>query len=432
MTRFSSGILWTFLLALSAPVPAHSQGWAPPGDDRQIDPCGLPDTSASGYRIASLTNWGYGYDSLRADLVRWSASPFVHIDSVGASVQNRALYLLTIEDTSAVSPARKRIWIHARTHPNEVQGTWVTNQIIALLLGDSPLAHRLRDSCVFNIMPMYNPDGVELRYPRENAHNIDIESNWSAVPGEPEVQVLRAQFTRLMTQPNPILVALNMHSSVSCTRYFVYHAAGGTSGLYATLEEDLIGRIRRNFPGGIEPYTYFVSWTTSAPTYYPESWFWYNYREGVLALTYEDRNCTAAGAFDSTARAILQGVGEFLGVISPTGVVASGPEPTGAYSLAQNYPNPFNPMTTIRYTVRGTGEQGLGVSDVRLVVYDLLGREVAELVNGRREAGSYEVRFSAKGGSAPRGDASALATGIYVYRLTAGPYVESRKMVLIR
>jgi hypothetical protein len=91
-------------------------------------------------------------------------------------------------------------------------------------------------------------------------------------------------------------------------------------------------------------------------------------------------------------------------------------------SLKQNYPNPFNPTTTIRYTVGGIRGQGLGISQVRLVVYDLLGREVAVLVNERKPPGSYEVRF----------DASALVSGVYMYCLKAGRYVESRTMLLLR
>ncbi len=96
-----------------------------------------------------------------------------------------------------------------------------------------------------------------------------------------------------------------------------------------------------------------------------------------------------------------------------------------AYSLGQNYPNPFNPRTGIRYSVpaaSGPDGQMPGVSDLKLVVYDLLGREVATLVNKTQQAGSYEVSF----------DGSGLASGVYVYRLTAGAFVQSRTMVLVR
>ena len=86
------------------------------------------------------------------------------------------------------------------------------------------------------------------------------------------------------------------------------------------------------------------------------------------------------------------------------------------------YPNPFNPSTTIAYTVGGTGGQGSGLSDVSLAVYDVLGREVAVLVDGKQPAGSYEVPF----------DASRLASGMYVYRLIAGSFIQSRRMLLLR
>ena len=85
------------------------------------------------------------------------------------------------------------------------------------------------------------------------------------------------------------------------------------------------------------------------------------------------------------------------------------------YSLDQNYPNPFNPTTVVSSQLPVT-------SDVRLVVYDVLGREMAILVNERRAAGTYKDSF----------DASGLASGIYLYRLTAGSFVRTRKMILVR
>ena len=93
------------------------------------------------------------------------------------------------------------------------------------------------------------------------------------------------------------------------------------------------------------------------------------------------------------------------------------------FALLQNYPNPFNPTTVIRYQLPAPGGvEGSGVGGVRLVVYDILGRELAVLVNEKKAPGSYEVRF----------DGSGLASGVYVYRLTAGNYAESRRMVLVK
>lgn len=91
--------------------------------------------------------------------------------------------------------------------------------------------------------------------------------------------------------------------------------------------------------------------------------------------------------------------------------------------LWQNYPNPFNPGSDIRYQIPAPrGAAGSEFRMVRLAVYDLLGREVAVLVNERKAPGSYTVRF----------DGSGLASGVYLCRMSAGPFVESRKMLLLR
>jgi hypothetical protein len=86
------------------------------------------------------------------------------------------------------------------------------------------------------------------------------------------------------------------------------------------------------------------------------------------------------------------------------------------FVLNQNFPNPFNPVTTISFTIPG----GMSENITTLKVYDVLGREAAELVNGRLLPGEHTVRF----------DASALAGGMYVYRLTSGSFVQTGKMVL--
>jgi hypothetical protein len=93
-------------------------------------------------------------------------------------------------------------------------------------------------------------------------------------------------------------------------------------------------------------------------------------------------------------------------------------QPNNFY-LAQNYPNPFNPSTKINFSIPNVGS-GLALSVLK--VYDVLGNEVATLVDEYRSAGSYEVDF----------DASKLSSGVYFYRLQAGTYVQSKKMTLLK
>jgi len=95
-----------------------------------------------------------------------------------------------------------------------------------------------------------------------------------------------------------------------------------------------------------------------------------------------------------------------------TGVAGDASIP-GAFALHQNYPNPFNPSTTIRYSIAS-------VQPVRLAVYDVLGSEVAVLVDERAQAGTHAVEW----------DARALPSGVYFYRLAAGGLIETRRLII--
>jgi len=110
------------------------------------------------------------------------------------------------------------------------------------------------------------------------------------------------------------------------------------------------------------------------------------------------------------------GVAGFLYTLTGTNAVPPGHGflPTG-YRLQQNYPNPFNPATTIKYVLPAAGR-------VTLRVYNMLGQEVATLVNGVQNAGEQIVRFNGAN----------LSSGMYFYRLEARNYVDTRKMVLVK
>ena len=85
------------------------------------------------------------------------------------------------------------------------------------------------------------------------------------------------------------------------------------------------------------------------------------------------------------------------------------------YKIEQNYPNPFNPITNIKFQIKKPGL-------VTLKVYDILGREVTTIINKELEAGYYNYQWNA----------SMLASGIYFYRITAGDYIEVKKMILMK
>lgn len=106
---------------------------------------------------------------------------------------------------------------------------------------------------------------------------------------------------------------------------------------------------------------------------------------------------------------------------TPIGVNNENNESPNFFSLSQNYPNPFNPTTTIRFDIppsRGVK----GVTNVRIVVYDLLGREIEELLNEEKKPGSYELTW----------DGSRFASGVYFYQLITDEFIETKKMLMVK
>jgi hypothetical protein len=99
----------------------------------------------------------------------------------------------------------------------------------------------------------------------------------------------------------------------------------------------------------------------------------------------------------------------------PADGVSDQPKMPKVFLLYQNYPNPFNPSTTIQY---GLPHKSL----VSLMVFNALGQLVSQLVSGEQEAGYHEVRF----------EGAPLASGVYFYRLQAGDFVQTRKLLLVR
>ncbi|MEK9136656.1 MAG: T9SS type A sorting domain-containing protein, partial [Bacteroidota bacterium] len=97
-----------------------------------------------------------------------------------------------------------------------------------------------------------------------------------------------------------------------------------------------------------------------------------------------------------------------------TGVSEESGIPTG-FKLSQNFPNPFNPATKIDYTIAKAGL-------VTIKVFDVLGREVATLLNEDLQPGNYQVTFDGKG----------LASGIYMYKMTANGYTATKRMMLVK
>jgi len=127
------------------------------------------------------------------------------------------------------------------------------------------------------------------------------------------------------------------------------------------------------------------------------------------AYSYTDKNLTAGKYLYRLTQLDFDGSFEYSKIVEIEVKIPF------EFFLSQNYPNPFNPGTQIKYSIK---EAGL----VQLRVYDILGKEIANLVNTNKEAGDYSVDFNA----------AQLPSGIYVYRMQSGDFVSSKKMILIK
>jgi len=131
----------------------------------------------------------------------------------------------------------------------------------------------------------------------------------------------------------------------------------------------------------------------------------------VMATNYSASTSAAdsLGQAKNALKAALDGL-----VVTGVDDIKDGP---GSFALRQNYPNPFNPATTVTYSVPAGATK-----NVRIGVFDLLGREVAILVDEQKGPGEYTVQFNATG----------MASGVYVYRMSAGDFVSVKRMTLLR
>jgi hypothetical protein len=178
--------------------------------------------------------------------------------------------------------------------------------------------------------------------------------------------------------------------------------------------------------GGDSLFGWLVMYKSSSPIGYSffnnkttrTSYTQFNANIGYFASGVPDSCAMYFGITGSTANKDTIHVGSTFNLddLSLSGTatgIAEQPSLPLSYALSQNFPNPFNPSTLIQYQLPGTGP-------VRMTVYDILGREVATLVDGVQQQGTHEARFEAGG----------LSSGVYFYRLQAAGFVQQRKMVL--
>ena len=227
-------------------------------------------------------------------------------------------------------------------------------------------------------------------------HSTNLGINWTSAT----VTGITGQITGI--QFNSALVGIVGGATMSKTT-----DGGATWTLLAASGTGTISGIE----GSGDDYWYVRGTTIYRSTNLGTSWtlsHTHTAAQNDISLATDGAGCMT-GWSGGTTGTIAKMTGVPVGINDPTSEIPS------AYSLMQNYPNPFNPATSITFALPIAG-------NVELKVYDILGKEVASIVSGNMNAGTHIVPF----------DASALASGVYIYKITAGSFIDSKKMVLIK
>lgn len=249
----------------------------------------------------------YPYSKLQTWLNALDKSIYLQRETIGYSpVGEKAIELLTITDFSATDRKKKRIWLHARTHPGETTSNFVLEGLINYLLSDEPEAAQVRARFIFNIVPMHNPDGVTDGNYRSTPQSVDLERSWYCgrdpsaltIKAPHENKLLNKQMRRWLhaTADSPaITMALNLHTSNEPPekRAFFFPHFGADPDIYSKEERALwrqqlafIKQVSHFYNGRIEPPP-VDGGRAYLKEAIPEAWWWVNKQDKVLAMTLE-------------------------------------------------------------------------------------------------------------------------------------------------
>ena len=244
-------------------------------------------------------------------------------------------------------------------------------------------------------------------------------SAWQVV----NTSTLAATDGKIMSDQNGNMIIATLTSPYKIWRYdgsvwteIPLPTAIGTTPFAQLLTVDRDGVLWASFfAGGSNKGVYFSDNNGTTWKYVGLNNVGINFLSAVEAGTTSSLEKSAASTAGVYAVTFIDGIYGFTTSTIPTSVGDEKPQMATSYQLYQNYPNPFNPATNLRFAIAD-------LRFVQLKVYDILGREVAVLVNEQKGPGTYTVEWNAAG----------FSSGMYFYRLEAGTFVDVKKMLLLK
>ncbi|MCI4626947.1 MAG: M14-type cytosolic carboxypeptidase [Candidatus Magnetoovum sp. WYHC-5] len=247
----------------------------------------------------------YSTNDLNKYLTKIKSNVNVRLSAIGKTRQNHPICMITITDFTNPDVNKKRVWIHARTHPGETPPSFLLEGLIDYLLANTTDSKTALSKLIFTIVPMQNVDGVMAGNYRSNTDGDNLEVMWYYDPYNPsqidagsplEVVALHETIQRLISSGPQFTIALNLHSAnTSANRhaFFITHFGPTTRG-YSDMESSL-WRKQVKFMNNVAYY--YGAQFIEPPARdggrdflnreYPEKWWWASQKDSVMAITME-------------------------------------------------------------------------------------------------------------------------------------------------
>jgi hypothetical protein len=250
----------------------------------------------------------YSFSRMEKFVKSLEKNPYAKVEIIGNSALGRPIYMITITDFKVDDKNKKRIWIHARTHPSESGSSFVVEGLIKHLVSDCNAHCKDADlsKLIFHIVPMVNPDGVALGNSRVTPDNsLDLERTWIKASNNydliedtpPETKALHSAITRLSKKGPEFIIALNIHSKNAYPnwRNFLYTNFKESKPEYGEQGDSLFkkqldfAKILTSFYCGdtINVRDSEESGKLMEKKHFPEMWWWLNFKDSVMAVTLE-------------------------------------------------------------------------------------------------------------------------------------------------
>lgn len=234
--------------------------------------------------VAFFFPLGYEETNQRtADYVRACSDATTTV--IGQTYMGLNLWMASVTDPSIPSAGKRRVWVHARVHAGEATAVYAMLGLLRQITEASELGRQLRAGCLFTVIPTVNCDGVFLGHTRWDSQGIDPERQWTNPDRIPETAAMRTLVDSYMEGPNPIEVALNLHSSVNdfADSFFYMHTQPSTTASFEAKQQRYIDAVDHATPlfDNLSPMTSQIN------SIFIEGYFWNNWGENVMAMTEE-------------------------------------------------------------------------------------------------------------------------------------------------